>query len=142
MIALVAAFALLAQMLAPAFAAAGPAMDGAICTAMGLQAAPDDGAPSPPDHDCKHCLCPAPTAEPPRTALVARIAYLETLAPVADMPRGLIPQARAPHARPARDHHFRTPDRSTGARALARPSRHVRKSQQTCLSRPAPSGAP
>lgn len=96
MIALVAVFVLLVQMLAPAFAVAGPAMDGAICTSMGLQAAPGDDAPSPPDHDCKHCLCPAPTAAPPQTLRVASIAYAETPAPVAETPRGLRPQARAP----------------------------------------------
>lgn len=96
MLALVAVFVLLVQMLAPAFAVAGPAMDGAICTTMGLQAAPDDGAPAPPDHDCKHCLCPAPTSEPPKTAQVVRIAYVEALAPVVETPRGLRPPTRAP----------------------------------------------
>lgn len=98
MIALVAVFTLLVQTLMPAFAAAGPMPDGGgvICTTMGLQTAPSDSGPPAADHSCKHCVCPAPASEPSTTALVARVAYVEGPALVAPIPRGLVPQARAP----------------------------------------------
>ena len=98
MIALVAVFTLLVQTLMPAFAAAGPMPDGGgvICTTMGLQTAPSDSAPPAVDHSCKHCVCPAPAAETPTPALVARVAYVEGPALVAPTPRGFVPQARAP----------------------------------------------
>lgn len=98
MIALVAVFTLLVQTLMPAFAAAGPMPDGGgvICTTMGLQTGPSDSAPPAADHSCKHCVCPAPSAEAPPPALIARVAYVEGHAPIAPTPRGLVPQARAP----------------------------------------------
>lgn len=96
MIALVAVFVLLVQMLAPAFAVAGPVMDGAICTSMGLQATAGDDAPSPPDHDCKACVCPVLSGDPPRTARVVRVAYAAMAAPLAEIPRDEPPPARAP----------------------------------------------
>ena len=97
MIALAAVFVLLVQALAPAFAAAGPMPDGAttICTAMGVQQAPDDRAP-PADHACKHCLCPAPADQPPAPVSVARIAYAVIQAPASAARRTLPPPARAP----------------------------------------------
>ena len=98
MIALVAVFALLVQVLLPAFAVAGPMPDGAtlICTDMGLQTAPTDSAPPAVDHACKHCLCPAPANAPPATASVVRIAYAVATAVAPEVRRTLPPPARAP----------------------------------------------
>lgn len=100
MIALLAVFALLVEALFPGFAAAAPAtLDGAtpICTEMGLQAGPaDPGAPPIADHGCKHCLCPAPVADPPAAVSLQRIAYLVTEAPAAPKPQRFDPPARAP----------------------------------------------
>ena len=99
MIALVAVFALFVQALMPAFAVAGPMPDGAgvICTAMGLQAAPDgDTGPPPADHACKHCLCPAPVAAPPVVASVEPVAYAVLLVPTNAASRTLPPPARGP----------------------------------------------
>lgn len=99
MVALVAVFALLVQALVPSLAAAGT-LSGeglSICTQAGLAPAPDGGsAPAPAGHDCQHCVCPALTAEPPPVASVQPVAYAEPAAPVADTPRGVRPQARAP----------------------------------------------
>lgn len=98
MIALVAVFTLLVQALIPAFAVAGPTPDGAaaICTAMGLQQAPDDTGAPPADHACKHCLCPAPADAPPTAVAVGRVAYALREAPAAAASRTLPPPARAP----------------------------------------------
>lgn len=99
MIALLAVFALLVQALVPAFAAAAPAAasERLICTDMGLQAAPEDGGGAPAaDHSCKHCLCPAPAADPPSAVSVSHVAYVVAEAPPAARPHRLIPPARAP----------------------------------------------
>lgn len=99
MIALVAVFALLVQTLFPSFAMAAPGPgDGLpICTEMGLSKAPSGSPTAPaPAHECQHCVCPAPAAEPPQAATVAAVAYWIALAPVAETPRGERPQARAP----------------------------------------------
>ena len=102
MIALVAVFALLVQALMPAFAAAGPMPAGAttICTEMGLQAQPGDGAPPAVDHACKHCLCPAPANGPPTSVSVVRVAYAVATAPGIELRRTLPPPARAPPCPP------------------------------------------
>jgi hypothetical protein len=97
MIALVAVFALFVQALIPAMASAAPGPEGAtaICTQMGLQTAPGGDA-LPADHACKHCLCPAPVADPPPVATVQRIVYAAAHAPAAPMPRRSMPPTRAP----------------------------------------------
>ena len=99
MIALVAVFALLVQALIPAFAAAAPASAGEmlICTQMGLQTAPDGGTGAPAQqHSCKHCLCPAPVADPPAVFAVQHVSYAAAKAPAAPKPQRLVPPARAP----------------------------------------------
>lgn len=99
MIALCAAFALLVQILTPAFAAAGPRLpDGSllICADGGVATA---GAPVPTggeDHPCDHCVCPAPVIAPTPAPGVERIAYAVQAADPAPPPRFLIPPARAP----------------------------------------------
>ncbi|RAK67205.1 DUF2946 family protein [Phenylobacterium kunshanense] len=99
MIALCAAFILLVQMLAPAFAASGPRLpDGSllICADGGM--APS-GAPTPADdgdHSCDHCVCPASAIAPAPTATVQRVAYSAQAADPATPPRFLTPPARAP----------------------------------------------
>lgn len=99
MIALCAAFILLVQMLAPAFAAAGPRLpDGSlvICADGGM--APT-GAPAPTDdsdHSCDHCVCPAPVTAAAPTAAIQRVAYSVQAADPAPPPRFLTPPVRAP----------------------------------------------
>jgi hypothetical protein len=99
MLALVLVFAFLVQMLVPALANAGAAASGqiTICTTMGLQTVDTDGDEPPKDaHDCQHCVCPAPVAT--AETLLTSIALTYTVEParVAETPRGLRPQARAP----------------------------------------------
>jgi len=99
MIALVAVFCLLVQALVPAFAAAAPASAGEmlICTDMGLQTAPDGGTGAPAQkHSCKHCLCPAPAADPPAVFSVRRIAYAVAATPAVPKTWRLLPPARGP----------------------------------------------
>lgn len=98
MVALVAVFVLLVQALIPALASAAPSGAGEmlICTQMGLQAAPDDGAPAAADHACKHCLCPAPVSDPPPVVSVRRVDYAVTQAPVTPRSHRIAPRARAP----------------------------------------------
>lgn len=98
MVALVAVFALLVQVLAPAFAAAGPLPDGAgvICTDMGLGKAPGEPASPPSEHHCKHCVCPPLSADPPALVSIGRVAYFEAAEPAARLWRALPPPARAP----------------------------------------------
>lgn len=99
MIALVAVFCLLVQALVPAFAAAAPASAGEmlICTDMGLQTAPDGGTGAPAQqHSCKHCLCPAPAADPPAVFSVQRIAYAVAATPAVPKTQRLLPPVRAP----------------------------------------------
>ncbi|WP_337185471.1 DUF2946 family protein [Phenylobacterium sp.] len=101
MLALVLAFAFVVQMLAPALATAAPTPDGGatICTTMGLQtlgADADSGDTPERPHHCQHCVCPAPTAPADPLTAATRVVYATGVAPVADTPRGLRPQARAP----------------------------------------------
>ena len=99
MVALLAVFALLVQALVPAFAAAAPAAAGEmlICTDMGLQSAPGDkGAPPAADHSCKHCICPAPSTDPPVAVSVQRIAYVTLQSPPTPRSHRVLPPARAP----------------------------------------------
>jgi hypothetical protein len=99
MIALCAAFALLVQILAPAFAAAGPRLpDGSLLICADGGASPA-GAPVPmgdDDHSCDHCVCPAPVIAPAPTAAVQRVAYSVQAADPAPPPRFLTPPVRAP----------------------------------------------
>ncbi|WP_293385335.1 DUF2946 family protein [Phenylobacterium sp. SCN 70-31] len=101
MLALVLAFAFVVQMLAPALATAAPTPDGGvtICTTMGLQTLGADlnpgDAPEGPHH-CQHCVCPAPLSPADPLMSATRVVYATGVAPVADTPRGLRPQARAP----------------------------------------------
>lgn len=97
MVGLLAVFALLVQALIPAFATAAPASaaEMLICTEVGLQTAPD-GAPTPTDHSCKHCLCPAPVSDPSPAATLHRVAYAARSPAPAPAPHRLIPPARAP----------------------------------------------
>ncbi|MBU1514264.1 MAG: DUF2946 domain-containing protein [Alphaproteobacteria bacterium] len=99
MIALLAVFALLVQALIPALAMPAPGAAGEmlICTPIGLQTGPSDpGAPASAEHSCKHCLCPAPMADPPPQVSVQRVAYVVISAEPAPKPRRVTPPARAP----------------------------------------------
>jgi hypothetical protein len=101
MIALVAVFALLVQVLVPGIAAAAPSASGeqVICTGHGL-ASVKLGDPSPAKGSaaspCEHCVCPPLAAQPPAmtepTAAVAYAAEARPEAAAADVP----PPARAP----------------------------------------------
>ncbi|MFZ5719951.1 MAG: DUF2946 family protein [Pseudomonadota bacterium] len=97
MIALVAVFVLLVQALAPTLASAGTFPGGglSICTKAGL-APSSDGDAAPLGHDCQHCVCPAAAVEPPSIVSVRPVAYADSTLVVADTPRGVRPQARAP----------------------------------------------
>ena len=98
-IALVAVFVLLVQGLFPTFAMAAYGPGGMpICSEAGQTAgvAGDPAVPSPAGHQCQHCVCAAPAADPPQAATVAAVAYWIALAPVTETPRGERPQARAP----------------------------------------------
>jgi hypothetical protein len=100
MIALVALFALLVQMLAPSLAAAAPAPgEQVICTDHGLQTirTGDTGpAKDAPGHACDHCVCPpvaatlAAVIQPVVFVAFAREARPEAVS--TDLP----PPARAP----------------------------------------------
>jgi len=101
LIALVAVFALLVQVLVPGIAAAAPARGGeqVICTSHGLATvklgdlSPAKGSAASP---CEHCVCPPLAAQPPAmlepTAAVAYAAEARPEATAADLP----PPARAP----------------------------------------------
>lgn len=106
MAALVLVFAFLVQMLSPALATASAGIDGGvtICTTMGLQTLDSadagsgegsDEAPQGPHH-CQHCVCPAPLTSADPVMSATAIIYVAGVAPVAETPRGLRPQARAP----------------------------------------------
>lgn len=99
MLALVLVFAFLVQMLVPTLANAGAAADGqvTICTTMGLQTVDADGDVAPKSaHDCQHCVCPAPVVSGGTVLTSIDVAYVIGPAPVAETPRGVRPQARAP----------------------------------------------
>ncbi len=97
MIALLAVFCLLVQALVPGLAAAAPASAGEllICTEMGLQTAPDSGAPAV-SHACKHCVCPPLADSPPPVVSVVRLAYALEVSEPHPAPQIRIPPARAP----------------------------------------------
>ncbi|MEW5685879.1 MAG: DUF2946 family protein [Pseudomonadota bacterium] len=100
MVALCAVFALIVQILAPAFASAAPRLpDGSmlIC-ADGAGKAPIGlpGAPGVDDHPCDHCVCPPPLFTPATTSAVQRVAYSQTTATPSPPPRFRTPPARAP----------------------------------------------
>lgn len=99
MLALVLVFSLLAQILAPAQAMAGPLGKLELCTSMGLQTVDAaDLAPSgaDPEHPCDHCVCAAPAAAAAPAGLAGSIVY-DAAEAEAPAPRaGLQPRARAP----------------------------------------------
>ncbi len=99
MVALWAVFALMVQILAPAFAAAAPRLpDGSllICADGGVAPIGAPMTPAADDHRCDHCVCPAPVIVPSAATSVDRIAYAVPAAAPAPSPRFLIPPARAP----------------------------------------------
>ena len=97
MIALVAVFALLVQMLAPTLAVAGPASGPGtqvICTSHGLQTIQTgDAAPAQdsPAAACDHCVCPPAAATP--AAVVAPAAAVRYAVAAIDVRRANSPVA-------------------------------------------------
>jgi hypothetical protein len=102
MVALVAVFVLLVQMLTPTLAVAQPAPglgEQVICTGHGLQtiqtgdAAPTKGSPAAA---CDHCVCPPVAATP--AAVIAPVAFraFSRHAPPEAISADLPPPARAP----------------------------------------------
>ncbi len=101
MIALVAMFTLLVQMLAPtlAVAASGPG-EQVVCTSHGLQtieAGDDTPAKPAPTHVCDHCVCPPVAATPAAMIQPAVfVAFAREVAPPEALSADLPPPARAP----------------------------------------------
>jgi hypothetical protein len=99
MIALMAVFALLAQALFPALAAAAPTSPSgpiAICTSHGLETVDPGPVQGAVEQPCQHCVCPAAVTLPPPAVLALGSAFGFSPPPLFTAHPGPPPSARGP----------------------------------------------